>query len=331
MGIKGITIGASPAFPSIGKLRKGDEKGIRGPGKELPYWRFTSERQEVKEAFVAAYGKNPVELDVYLPYKSVEDNFSTWKEEWSGGGLVHRCDGETCTIWLKPDGTYSREPKPCPGGCKEVGRLSVILPALFRAGFVGYVTMETHSINDILSIHKCLLATCEARRTEDLTGIAFVLRRVEEEISTPGKGGKRIRRKKWMAKLQPAADWVLAQLENARPQLEASAVPVPTAIDADYEEQPTETEALEQAEPAKHWIEREDVRRAFWSWASRIGLSSGEIHEALGVEHVADFDGSMKAAKAKIEAWISANAERDNAPPADEPVEDESAEDELPF
>jgi len=115
---------------------------------------------------------------------------------------------------------------------------------------------------------------------------------------------------------KPDAAW----FEPIKHWLEDGAKPAPKK-----EEQSTETEAPKRAKPTEHWIEREDVRRAFWGWASKLGLSGGEIHEALGVEHVAEFNGNMRAAKAKIEAWVSdkAQAERDNAPPADKPVEDE--------
>jgi len=214
--IRGLTDTARPAFPRLGKLRKGGPKGERRPGEDLSYWRFTTDNPAIQHAFAESYGSEPQELDVLLPYAAIDDNFSAWKEHWMAGGLQHRCDGEVCTIWLTPDGTYSDEPKVCPGGCKEVGRLEVILPLLIRAGFVGYVTLETHSLNDIIAIQSALLATKEHRGYEDMRGIGFVLRRVEETISTPGTDGKRVRRKKWLVKLEPAAQWVRARLEMAQ-------------------------------------------------------------------------------------------------------------------
>ncbi|NLG26800.1 MAG: hypothetical protein GX557_02745 [Chloroflexi bacterium] len=227
MPIHGLTDAARPAFPSLGKLRKGAAKvDERKPGLDLSYFRFTSDREQIVEAFRQCYGEQPQELNVYLPYAKIEDNLSAWKEHWVAGGLKHRCDGETCVVWLQDDGTYSREPKPCPGQCKPVGRLSLILPELLTAGYVGYVTLQTHGLHDLLALQGSLLAAVEARGKEDLRGIGFVVRRVEQEISTPeivnGKRtGKRLTRKKWLVKLQPAASWVAAQLEAAR----ASALP----------------------------------------------------------------------------------------------------------
>lgn len=217
MPIKGLTDSTRPAFPRLGKLRKGAPKiDERRPGEELDHWRFTSPRKEIEAAFKDAYGDDPQELLVYLPYAKLDDNFASWKEAWLSGGLQHRCDGETMQIWLGKDGKYHQDPQPCPGGCDEVGRLEVILPDLFRAGFVGYITMETHSLHDLISIQGTLLATIEARGVEDLRGIGFMMRRVETEISTPGADGKRVRRKKWLVKLEPAAAWVASRLEASR-------------------------------------------------------------------------------------------------------------------
>jgi len=216
MAIKGMTGHDNQVrFPRIGKLRKGAASPSGGGiGKELPYFRFVGEIPGATERFEELYGPGPAALTVYLPYATVEENFSTWREEWVAGGLKHRCDGETCTIWLKPDGTYSREPRQCPGGCKQVGRLSVILPDMIEAGYVGQATAETHSINDLVSIDALLRFVAEGRRHNPmgLRGVQFVLRRVQEEISTPGKNGNRTRRPKWLMKLEPAADWMAAQL-----------------------------------------------------------------------------------------------------------------------
>lgn len=219
MPIRGLTDNVIPRFPRLGKLRKGGEKPQTGnrPGAELEYFRFTSENPAIVGAFHEAYGTQPAMLRVYLPYPSVEMNFSTWKEAWAAGGLVHRCDGETCQIWRTPDGKYSQVPKPCPGGCKEVGRLEVILPELITAGFVGYVTLETHSLHDLMNITATLEAVRQSvqDRPDGLQGIEFVLRRKKERISTPdGKGG-RASREKWLVSIEPVPSWAQTYLAMA--------------------------------------------------------------------------------------------------------------------
>lgn len=224
MPIRGLTDQVAPRFPRLGKLRKGAEKPEQGnkPGADLDYFRFDGE-PEIAGAFTAAYGNAPRSLSVFLPYATPDECFQAWKEKWAAGGLVHRCDGQTMQIWRTPDGRYSREPKACDGGCDEVGRLEVILPDLIRAGHVGYVTLETHGINDMLGIQATLNAAYTARR--DLRGIEFVLRRIEREISTPGQNGQRVRRKKWIVELTPAPRW--AQVQLAMAQSAALALPEP--------------------------------------------------------------------------------------------------------
>ena len=204
-----------PQFPNIGKLRKGGERPATGkaPGKDLEYFRFTSDDERALTMFEAAYGKEPQAINVYLPMPTTDENFSSWQEAWVAGGLQHRCDGETCTIWLKPDGTYSQEPKPCPGGCKEVGRLMVIIPELQR---MAYVTAETHSINDIITITDNLSAIESIAGT--LTGIPFVLKRVAREISTPGQDGKRARRTKWMLSIEVDPVWAALRFDSMHRQ-----------------------------------------------------------------------------------------------------------------
>lgn len=201
------------SFPIIGKLRKGDKKpNSNQPGKDLDYFRFDTDDTDAMAKFVATYGNEPKAITVYLPFHSIEENFTSWQEEYSAGGLKHRCDGETCVIWQKSDGTYSREPKPCPGNCKEVGRLTVIIPELMR---FAYVSVETHSLNDIMQITRNLNAAFALRG--DLTGIPFLLIRRPVEISTPGKdGGKRVRRTKALLFLEPHPEWVQVKLLEMR-------------------------------------------------------------------------------------------------------------------
>lgn len=52
----------------------------------------------------------------------------------------------------------------------------------------------------------------------------------------------------------------------------------------------------------RHWIERPEARKRFWGWAKgTLGLTEDQVHEALGVESVYEFDGTMKDAKAILE------------------------------
>lgn len=211
MPIIGLT-DRGPMFPQIGVLRKGAPKPETGnkPGADLQYFRFDADDQDAAQAFEAVYGKEPKSIRVFLPFQTTAENFEAWREEWAASSLKHRCDGEKCVRWLTPQGTYSTEPRPCPGGCKQVGRLKCIVPELRR---MAYVTVLTTSIHDILEINANLLALEAARG--DLRGIPLLVKRVPREISTPGADGKRVRREKWLLSVEAQPQWVELQLQSA--------------------------------------------------------------------------------------------------------------------
>ncbi len=278
--IKNFTDSIQPRFPRLGKLKKGGEKINGQYGPDLDHFRFTSDREEIVEAFRNAYGEAPRSIQVYLPYATPQEAFSTWCEIWNASGLVHRCDGETMTIWLE-NGKYVRGSKPCPGGHEgndplndAVGRLEMIIPELVEAGYVGYVTLETHAKNDILGILAVLEKVYESRAGNPLglRGILFNLRRVQESISVPGWGerkGQRSRTNKWLVKLEPAADWVRLQLEMAHAaqmgELPAGNVPAlgpgEEVLEGQAQEPPggNGSKPGEQKEPAKGETAQPDV------------------------------------------------------------------------
>ena len=225
MAIKGLT-DQQAAFPQIGILRKGAEKPEKGdrPGADLTYFRFTSDDDSALTAFKAAYGPEPRDINVYLPYPSMDENLGSFQEHWVAGGLKHRCDGETCLVWQNSDGAYITTPKPCPGSCKAVGRLAVVIPELKRLAFV---TVLTTSLHDIMTLTQNLRAL-ELMRG-DLRGIPLVLRRRPRKVSTPRAKGPRVRQEKWLLTLEAAPQWVELQLAAqhaaALPQLPSGELP----------------------------------------------------------------------------------------------------------
>lgn len=223
MPIKGLTDG-NAAFPMIGKIRKGSPKQKNSAGKEvygkdLDYFRFDSKDQKAIAAFENEYGDKPREIYVRFPHPTTEQNFLTCKEEWSAGGLVHRCDGEVCSA-LRVGNLVQRhfmKNPPCPyfagkertakePGCKEVGRLQVIIPALKR---FAYVTVETHSKHDIINLHQQLKAVEMA--FGKLNSLPFMLCRRPVEVSTPTDTG-RARREKWLLSIEISPEWAERQL-----------------------------------------------------------------------------------------------------------------------
>ncbi len=246
--IKGFDTRITAGWPRIGKLRKGGPKRKKTAangetyevfGEDLKWFRFVTERQDVAEAFRAAYGAEPPEFEVYLPYTSVDANFRYGRAYYRAGGLEFECDGENMILWRGDDGKMHAEPKPCPycsgqvertrkdPGCQQYGILTVFMPKLLEAGYVGPVEIETHSWNDMRSILASLQQTMDMRggNPMGLRGILFHVYRVPEKVSTPmaeDNRKKRARREKWLVKIEPAAIWVRAQLQAA---YEASLLP----------------------------------------------------------------------------------------------------------
>ena len=228
-------------FPQIGTLRKGAAKpSDRQPGRDLDHFRFEGLDPDVQAEFAAVYGPEPRQVNVYLPFATVDENFVTWKEHWVKGGLKRRCDGQTCVMTQKPDGKYDHAPHECwcarqpestprESLCKPTGRLKVIIPELRR---FAYVVALTGSIHDIIELH----ANLEAIEVSagSLRGIPLVLRRVERSISMPDdRSGQRVRRNKWLLHIEAAPRWVdlkMAALEHAAlSQVSAGrALPAPT-------------------------------------------------------------------------------------------------------
>jgi hypothetical protein len=211
MPIQSLIRGA--AFPEIGQLRKGGEKPESGkaPGKDLNYFRFTSDDPEAVAQFAATFGDKPRSIGVFLPLPSLTDNFDAWCEEYTAGAIQHRCDGVTCVGWRDKSGAWQTTPKPCPGGCKATGRLKVFIPAFKRMAFVTVLTTSKH---DIVNLHSSL-AALEAVNGK-LQGIPLILRRVEREISTPSGNGQRARRKKWLLQIEAEPQWAALQFGAMR-------------------------------------------------------------------------------------------------------------------
>ena len=238
MPIIGLTDRAA-RLPEIGQLRKGAPKPERGVGRDLTYFRFTSELPGIEARFLERYGEQPAVISpIYLMGRSPEESFEAWREHWVVGGLVHRCDGVTCVLWRDKDGsTYNTTPKPCPGEtdpktglllCKQTGRLSMILPELGRQATVCAITSSKW---DIIHLQEQLSALYLMHGS--LLGIPLVLRRASRQISVPGKDGKRARMAKSLLSIEAMPQWFelkLAELAaGARPNVPLLTAGAPAA------------------------------------------------------------------------------------------------------
>lgn len=225
MPIRGLSTreDAKPSFPNIGKLRKGGPKRQNRPGVDLDHFRFTSDDPDIVAAFTAAYGEKPDTLPVFLLHETMEECFSSWREEYGRNQLCKlRCDGQYWRKWIDESTAHTGK-RECDRQCRDienhcpdcpaayVGRLEVILRKLWEAAFIGVVTMETHSINDIGTISGVLV------HNEPLGGKEFLLKRVERRIGVPNKKTKkRMAVTKWLVSLELTRDWVLRELDAAK-------------------------------------------------------------------------------------------------------------------
>lgn len=344
MSIVGLTDSVVGSFQRLGKLYKGAPKTSNGFGADLEYFRFNSDNPEIMAAFADAYGTQPKVINCFIPNATPEQAFPNWCEVWGKSGLVHRCDGQTMSIWINGD-KYERGAKPCTGGHEKndplndaVGRLDVIIPELVAAGFVGYVTLETHGKHDILNIVKVLGAVYQSRIGNDagLRGVPFVLRRVRENISVPGYGktaGSRTRADKWLVKLEPSSDWLRVQIEMSRmealslPQTDRLALPSGDVVSGSTGEVVTPKALPEPQKPAaqkpngngKNGPTLQQVS-AKWdqlvSWAQTLGVEAD-----LSIEQDATIDQYIARGKALKPLVLAVAKPMSDLPPA--AIEDE--------
>ena len=245
------------SFPQIGELRKGDKRPANGGiGKDLTYFRFTSDMPDVVAAFHAAYPQaEPRAINVFLPHSHPDQNWEAWYESYVAGGLVHRCDGRHVVLYRsQEDGEYYT-PEPgtmlCPyhsgerprtkadPGCEPAGRLKVVIPELERLAFVMALTGSIHDIRNIdQQLRELADEDDEGVCHRDLKSVPCVLRRRMVRISTPEvkrqgneyvRTGRRLRREKWLLCIEAAPEYVAWQLAKRRqegmPALEMPAVP----------------------------------------------------------------------------------------------------------
>lgn len=222
-----------PQFPEIGRIRKGAQKTANRPGEDLKYFRFELDENETeaKAAIAKLYPEKPASLRIWLPFKTVEENFWWGREAYVAGGLLHRCSvqehWEDRTIEFQRDGSgqtiisHGKPRQKCKDGesvgswknretgeivqvyCRPVGRLKIILPELQRLVFFTVLTTSIHDIENL----KNELGAYEQMGPKGLAGIPLILKRVPKKISRPDKKEGRVRCEKWLLHLEVDPRW----------------------------------------------------------------------------------------------------------------------------
>lgn len=188
MPIKHLTTSSGNKLFRLGIIRKGGKKRGNQFGQDLDHFRFDCKDKRLEQALNAHYQNKPDKLAVQLPYRTVEENFPTWMEDYNANSLKVQCDGERIQIYLDKETQRYDRPRnmPCMRNkgcsCKEVGRLLVILPLAIESGYIGYFELQTHSKHDIVAIDSYLRDMYD--RCGDLRSIPFEVYRYPQEIST---------------------------------------------------------------------------------------------------------------------------------------------------
>lgn len=247
MPIKGLS-DRGVAFPQIGNIRKGAKKvDANRPGADLPHFRIEFDERETKA--IAKFNQlyqdgKPTALTIILPFDQIERVWNPWREAYSAGTMLHRCDGEfvnyaidqkTGEVLVKNGLDASGQPVKCTlqndpdkrKRCKPTGRLHVIIPELER---LAYLVVHTTSIHDIANISDQLAAIQEMNGGH-IVGIPLILRRRPVKISTPsGENGKRQRMVKYLISIEADPEWVSRKIGALRiaamPTLQQITAPV---------------------------------------------------------------------------------------------------------
>lgn len=245
MPIKHLEAGLFDRPPrTIGKLRSGgpQQNTKMKIGHDLDHFRFTSDLPGAQLAMHNAFKdtvppeslkrkgkmiyKSPNDgaacnhIPVFLPFPTIDQNFGRWMECYDRNRLLCRHDGEFVHQYYDerykgyvfPEAGTMEVPDKWRG--KEVGRLLVVIPALWENGFFGdLVTVETHSKHSIMRLLQQMYQIYrENQQFGGLQGVALILYRYPAEITTPEHG----RQVKHLIGLRKDPAFAMAQLTRMK-------------------------------------------------------------------------------------------------------------------
>lgn len=270
-----------PAFIKLGRIKKGDRGGKNSAPRDLDHFRITYQpgpnAAALEAAFIAAYGKEPKELNVRFASSNPAEVWDASYECYRKGGLVAKAssnekgaywdfyrDPETSKVLISggmPRGEEGRAfiELPCdvaapiyynqakePQYMHPRGRLQVVIPELTRIGekaVVGFFEFSPASPRDIRNISGELQMYADFAKSAGRTinGVPFKLIRREEEV-TKVIEGKQTMGKSWVCHLDCSGEWGRLALEAVE------RLALPDVVDAEfYEEEDDFPETLQLA------------------------------------------------------------------------------------
>ena len=236
---------------------------------DLDYFRVTffDDAKIAEDQFRKVYGDKPREINVRLAFPEVSENWDGFYEAYLKGGMYAKAAStpERGAYWIFyrdfiSGSIFIRGGMPtCPEGAEvlakldldapifsyqnnkgemmpvffeQVGRLNVVVPEIAEVA-VGYLEFRASSPRDIRNISAELAAyDMQARQVgKTITGIPFILRRREEEVTKNIKG-KISRGKSWVVHLDLGGEWA----SKALTVIERLALP--EFVDAEIREVP---------------------------------------------------------------------------------------------
>ena len=224
------------SFPQIGKIRKGEmvKKGNKTYPTDLDYFKidFAEGEDELSAKFFTAYGDQPKEINIFLPFNEIKQMWDGYMESYTasrmlarsdGENVIFRCDGKTGEAEVMnglnletglpeahpEDNIAGYDYNGKPVEYSPIGRLKVIIPELERAA---YMMLTTGSWNDIRNISQ-QLAGLKELNNGTIKGIPLKLRRSDHEVMAP-VNGKKTRVTKSLISIEASPDWVTARIQE---------------------------------------------------------------------------------------------------------------------
>jgi hypothetical protein len=218
-GITGLTDDLddleSFSLPVLGYLAKGAPKGDN-VGRDLDYFRLKTKLPEVQQAFEQHYGQKPTVIRGYLAFSTIAENFQSTMKSQKGKTVHKLCNGSQIYLWRTPEGSYSRESKPCIASgkkcrdCKPALQLSIVVKELLDDDIVGALISTSTSWEDAKRLKKNLqsLVKLSQQARVGLHQIPIVLRRSPGPVKRKMDDGKVVDMVKSLLSLEPSAEWM---------------------------------------------------------------------------------------------------------------------------